>query len=102
MVLRLRGGGGGFTATILNIATQEKNRVSEINYYSSFKAVQEKIAKTIGCNGERVLITKIGNNAINEGYDEDSSINPHLENFYDNTTIVYGIGLDFRDIITCF
>ena len=74
LVLRLRGGGGGFTATLVNVVTREENKVSGVEYHSSFKALQEKIAKAVGCKAERVLITKFGDKAIKEGYEENSSI----------------------------
>ena len=36
LVLRLRGGGGGFTATFINVETKEETKVSEVMHHSTF------------------------------------------------------------------
>jgi hypothetical protein len=36
LVLRLRGGGGGFTATLINLETKEETKISEVEHHSSF------------------------------------------------------------------
>ena len=47
LVLRLRGGGGGFTATCINKETKEEIKVPEVEHHSRFIDLQHKIAKAL-------------------------------------------------------
>jgi len=64
LVLRLRGGGGSFTATIVNIETKDEQKVKSVGSEVTFEGLITLMAKNLGCKADRIVITKVEDNIV--------------------------------------
>ena len=66
LVLRLRGGGGSFKASVTNTTTNETVEVKSVEHHISFLALKGKIAAEAKCKKDRVILTKMNGKVIKE------------------------------------
>jgi len=101
--LRLRGGGGSFKITIVNVATKEEHEIKSVDQNVTFDNMIAHIAKKLECKADRLIITKVDDKTV-EFYATNERIQEYLgENKYPATVkITYGMGLDFKEIVKCF
>jgi len=102
LVLRLRGGGGAFTATVVNTDTNVETKITGVEHHISFKNLHDKIATAAKCKKERVVITQIHGNDVKPDYDRNDSIFDHIKEYPSAVKISFTLGLDFSEIVTCF
>ena len=64
LVLRLRGGGGSFSATIVNLITKEEATIKSCIGCISFSEMRAKIAWELKCKKDRIIITMVDDKVI--------------------------------------
>ena len=103
LVLRLRGGGGGPIAQLIDLKTKQKHDMGSFKTNNSFIKAKEEIANKLGLDKDEFHIISIAGKKIPSTYFTDQTKKvSEFYNEYGCFPIIYITNTNYKDIVFAF